>query len=78
MIEGGAVPKRNATGTGASVFPRGTFMRNTPLPKCLQNFGGFGKIAVDARELTECRKQQGVKVLEPEVARHQKVKDGRS
>lgn len=48
------------------------------LPKCLQNSGGIRRIAVDCRELTRGNKALGLKLLEPEVTRHQQVRCGRS
>jgi hypothetical protein len=46
------------------------------LPKCRQNSGEIRGIAVDSRELRERGKALGFKLLEPEVTRHQLVRDG--
>jgi hypothetical protein len=47
-------------------------------PPRLQNPGGIVGTAVDSRECEERRKRLGLKVLEPEVTRHQQVTNGRS
>jgi hypothetical protein len=58
--------------------PRLLELAPLPLPTYCQNLGGIESTAVDSGGREKRRNWLGFKLLEPEVARHQLVRNGRS